>query len=100
MSKRLSASRMPPSAERAISDTASSCASRPMSESTWRRRLTIRLTGMRRKSNRWQRDRMVAGSFCGSVVARMNTAWAGGSSSVLSSALNAPVESMCTSSMM
>ena len=43
---------------------------------------------------------MVAGSFCGSVVARMNTTCAGGSSSVLSNALNAAVESMCTSSMM
>ena len=39
-------------------------------------------------------------TFSGSVVANMNFTWAGGSSSVFSSALNAAVESMCTSSMM
>ena len=55
---------------------------------------------MRRKSKRWQRLRIVAGSFCGSVVARMKTTYAGGSSSVFSKALNAEVDSMCTSSMM
>ena len=71
-----------------------------MPPSTTSMRSTMASTEMRWKSKRWQRDRMVAGSFCGSVVARMNTAWAGGSSSVLSSALNAPVDSMCTSSMM
>ena len=54
----------------------------------------------RRKSKRWHRDRIVAGTFCGSVVARMNRTWAGGSSRVLSSALNAGSVSMCTSSMM
>ena len=43
---------------------------------------------------------MVSGTFCGSVVARMNTTWLGGSSSVFSSALNAAVDSMWTSSMM
>jgi len=37
---------------------------------------------------------MVAGSLCGSVVARINITWAGGSSSVFKRALNAPVESM------
>ena len=56
--------------------------------------------GMRRKLWRWQRERMVSGSLCGSVVAKMNFTCAGGSSSVLSSALNAAFESMCTSSMM
>ena len=55
---------------------------------------------MRWKSNRWQRDSIVAGRRWGSVVASMNTACFGGSSSVLSSALKAPVDSMCTSSMM
>ncbi len=53
---------------------------------------------MRRKSKRWQREIMVAGSFCSSVVARMKMTCAGGSSSVLSSALKALAESMCTSS--
>ena len=56
--------------------------------------------GMSLKSNRIHRDRMVAGSLCGSVVARMNTAWRGGSSSVFKSALKAESDSICTSSMM
>ena len=41
------------------------------------------------KSNRWQRDRMVIGILCGSVVAKMNFTCSGGSSSVFRSALNA-----------
>ena len=41
------------------------------------------------KSKRWQRDRMVTGIFCASVVAKMNLTCGGGSSSVLSRALNA-----------
>ncbi|MNN94632.1 hypothetical protein D3C81_2132930 [compost metagenome] len=45
-----------------------------------------------------QRERMVTGSFCGSVVASRNLTWGGGSSRVLSRALNECVESMCTSS--
>jgi len=48
---------------------------------------------------RWQRERIVGSTFCGSVVAKMNFTCAGGSSSVLSSALNACVVSMSTSSM-
>src|SRR5215467_5650009 len=55
---------------------------------------------MLRKSYRWQRDRIVGSTFSGSVVAKMNFTCSGGSSSVLSSALNAALESMCTSSMM
>ncbi len=43
--------------------------------------------GMRLKSNRWQRESTVIGILCGSVVAKMNLTWAGGSSNVLSSAL-------------
>jgi FPC/CPF motif-containing protein YcgG len=50
--------------------------------------------GMRRRSKRWQRERIVGSTFSGSVVANMNFTCAGGSSSVLSSALNAAVESM------
>ena len=90
----LNASRMPPSAARATSETASFSASLPFASSTCFSRFSMSAAGMRRKSKRWQRERMVAGRRWGSVVARMNTAWAGGSSSVLSSALNAPVESM------
>ena len=56
--------------------------------------------GMRRRSNRWQRLRIVGSTFCGSVVAKMNLTCSGGSSSVLSSALNAAEVSMWTSSMM
>ena len=55
---------------------------------------------MRWKSKRWQRERIVSRIFCGSVVHRMKTTWLGGSSSVLSSALNAAAVSMWTSSMM
>ena len=54
----------------------------------------------RRRSNLWQRERMVTGTLRISVVAKMNLAWGGGSSRVFRSALKAPVESMCTSSMM
>ena len=43
---------------------------------------------------------IVAGTLSMSVVARINTTFAGGSSSVLSSALKAGFESICTSSMM
>ena len=53
-----------------------------------------------RNSRCWVRLRMVGGTFCGSVVASTNTTWLGGSSSVLSSALAAAVESMWTSSTM
>ena len=56
--------------------------------------------GMFRKSNRWQRLWMVAGTLCGSVVHSTNFTCAGGSSIVLRRALNAGVVSMCTSSMM
>ena len=54
----------------------------------------INSDGIRPKSYRCTRDRMVAGSFCGSVVARIKTTWAGGSSSVFNSALKAAVDSM------
>ena len=55
---------------------------------------------MRWKSKRWQREWIVSGTLCGWVVHSMKTVCGGGSSMLLSSALNAPVESMCTSSMM
>ena len=44
---------------------------------------------MRRRSKRWQRDRMVTGTFLISVVAKTNFTWSGGSSSVFSRALKA-----------
>ena len=52
-----------------------------------------------RRLNCKQRDSTVTGTFCGSVVAKMNLTCAGGSSSVLSIALKALLESMWTSSM-
>ena len=55
---------------------------------------------MRWKSKIWQRDKIVGRILCFSVVAKMNTACAGGSSSVFRSALNALAESMWTSSRM
>ena len=53
---------------------------------------------IRRRSNRWQRESTVTGTCRISVVAKMNFTWAGGSSSVFKSALNALVDNMCTSS--
>ena len=50
------------------------------------------------KSNLWHLESIVVSNFCGSVVASINFTCSGGSSRVLSSALNAPVESMWTSS--
>lgn len=50
--------------------------------------------------NVWHRETMVSGTLSNSVVARIKNACAGGSSSVFRRALNAPLDSMCTSSMM
>ena len=50
------------------------------------------------KSNLWHLERIVAGSFCGSVVAKINLTCSGGSSNVFNNALNAPVDNMWTSS--
>ena len=41
----------------------------------------------------------MAGTLCSSVVARINSRCSGGSSRIFSSALNAAMDSMCTSSM-
>ena len=99
-SREVSALRRPPSARCAIKSSASPSNSTPSDTHTAPKRATMASADMRRKSNRWQREWMVSGTFCGSVVARMNTTWLGGSSSVFSSALNAATESMWTSSMM
>ena len=90
----VSALRMPPSARWAIRSSASPSNSTSSDTQMAPRRDTMDSAEMRRKSNRWQREWMVSGTFCGSVVARMNTTWLGGSSSVFNSALNAAVESM------
>ena len=94
------ASRKAPSASRAISPAAPSVRERPSAPATWATRPAMSSGLMRVKSYRWQRERMVAGTFWISVVARMKMTWAGGSSRVFSRALKAAVESICTSSMM
>ena len=57
-------------------------------------------TGIFLKSYLWQRDIMVGGTLCASVVASMKTACSGGSSMIFRRALKADWESMCTSSIM
>ncbi|MBA7592690.1 hypothetical protein ES708_34883 [subsurface metagenome] len=54
---------------------------------------------MRLKSKRWQRDMIVGNTLCISVVASTKITWGGGSSSVLSRALEALLLSIWTSSM-
>ena len=49
----------------------------------------ICFSGIRRKSKHWQRERIVAGTFWVSVVAKMKITWPGGSSRVLRRALKA-----------
>ena len=93
-----SASLSAPPAARAIMPRASSSAFPPSASSTSRILSFISESPMRRKSNLWQRESTVAGSFCSSVVANMKTTCSGGSSRVLSKALNALRVSICTSS--
>ena len=57
-------------------------------------------SGIVRNSWTCERDRMVSGIFCSSVVAIMKTTCGGGSSIDFSSALNEWPESWWTSSMM
>ena len=97
-SSMLSASLTPPSAFLTMVLKASS--SKPVSRSE---RMYLSLSSRsswptRLKSNLWHLDLIVSGIFSGSVVASMKTVCEGGSSSILSSALKAPFESMCTSS--
>ena len=88
------ASRIPPSAPRAMACRAASSSSTCSWRAILPRCSTISGVGIRRRSNRWQRLRMVGRTFSGSVVAKMNFTCGGGSSSVLSKALKAAVESM------
>ena len=71
-----------------------------MSSAALLRQLMMRSCPMRWKRNCWHLDLIVAGTFCSSVVAKMNMMYSGGSSIVFSRALKAEVESICTSSMM
>ena len=94
------ASRNEPPACRAIRRSAPSSAVMP---SAWTIGVSASISSSavgRRKENDWQRPRTVSGSRCGSVVQRMNTTCAGGSSSVFKSALAASVVSEWASSKM
>jgi len=50
------------------------------------------------KSYLWHLDIIVSGTLCVSVVAKINFTNSGGSSNIFKSALNAHLESICTSS--
>ena len=63
-------------------------------------RATSSAKSTERKLNCWQRETMVEGILCASVVHRMKTTHSGGSSSVFSSALKASLVIWCASSTM
>ena len=94
------ASRKPPSAWREISSTAGSSTSIFSLAAIWLSTMAMSCTRGRRKSKRWQRDRMVAGILWTSVVASTKTTCGGGSSRVLRRALKASLVSMWASSTM
>ena len=98
-SRRFTASRNEPVACRATASSPPGATVMPSPAATTARRSTTACRLMRRKSKRWQRETMVAGMRCASVVASTKMMCGGGSSSVLSSALKAASVSMCTSSM-
>ena len=95
-----SASRIPPSAPRAIARSASSVAEMPSFPQMYFRREKMSFVWMRRRSKRWQRETMVASTLSPSVVANTKRTCGGGSSRVFSSAFHAALESMWHSSMM
>ena len=95
-----SASRTDPSAARTMAPSASSSTVTPSAAQTFARWACRVRASTRRRSNRWQRDRIVTGTLRISVVANTNFACGGGSSSVFRKALNAFSESMWTSSTM
>ena len=91
---------MEPAASFAIQKSASSSACMSISVHASFRQALMSSRPMSWKWNCWQRLRIVAGTFCSSVVANMKMMYSGGSSMVFSRALKAELESMCTSSMM
>ncbi|MEJ1967513.1 MAG: hypothetical protein WDN03_02575 [Rhizomicrobium sp.] len=95
-----SPSRAEPSAARAIRASASRAMATFSFSEIDASRPTSSPVSIRRRSKRWQRDRMVTGTLRISVVAKMNFTCGGGSSSVLRIALKAGLDSMCTSSRM
>ena len=93
-----SASRMAPSALRAITLRAALSTVMFSCDATYPRWSTMSCMVIREKSYIWQRDRIVGIILCFSVVASMKITYDGGSSSVLRNALKAAGESICTSS--
>ena len=91
---------MPPSAIRAMQASAASVTLIFSSSAIFLSRSMMSAAGIGFRSKRWHRERIVGKTFCTSVVAKTNFTCGGGSSSVFNSALNAPGESICTSSMM
>ena len=94
------ASRKAPSDLEAMRRRASSVALMPDLPQTSLSLPEIRSSGILLKSYLWHLEMMVAGILSDSVVAKMKITCFGGSSIVLRRALNAPLESMWTSSMM
>ena len=99
-SNRLCESRIDPAARRATSSRAGWSTSNPSASAMLASRRMMFCTPTVAKSNRCTRLRIVSGSLFGSVVQNTNFTPPGGSSKVFSSALNAALESMWTSSMM
>ena len=99
-SKMVRASRIDPSALRAITCRDSSSMPTPSLSAITLRLRTMSIMLIRLKSYIWQRDRMVGITLCFSVVARMKIAYAGGSSRVFRKALKAWLLSIWTSSIM
>ena len=95
-----SESRTLPSPACASTESASASAWMPSCSQIHAMRATSASNSTERKLKCWQRDAMVAGILCASVVHSMNTAQAGGSSIVFSSALKASLVIWCASSMM
>ena len=97
-SSRERASRRAPSDLEAIRRRASSVALMPDLPHTSLNLPVMRSSGILLKSYLWQREIIVAGILSDSVVAKRKITCFGGSSIVLRRALNAPFESMWTSS--
>ena len=97
-SNMLKASLIAPSANDAIVFSASFVIFTLLSLQTYSSQLAILLSDIFLKSNLWHLDKIVAGNFWGSVVANINLTCSGGSSNVFNNALKAPVDNICTSS--
>ena len=94
LSKMLKASLIAPSERIAINFKASLVISILLSFATNSNLFIMSSLEIFLKSNLWHLDRIVAGNFCGSVVAKMNLTCSGGSSKVFNKALKAPVDNI------